>query len=157
MKRRDFLNWVGVGTLASSLPVALAACNPQASTDSSPVESEAAAPESAASETATSEDGFASIGTVTDLDATGSIVDKGFAAGPVVAIRDPANADAIIALDPRCPHQGCAVDWQADEAVFTCPCHGSKFGPDGSVVEGPATRELANYSAKIENDQVLVQ
>ncbi|MFM5891932.1 MAG: cytochrome B6, partial [Dolichospermum sp.] len=29
MKRRDFINWVGLGFLASSLPVAIAACSPE--------------------------------------------------------------------------------------------------------------------------------
>ncbi|MFO0173750.1 MAG: cytochrome B6, partial [Aphanizomenon sp.] len=29
MKRRDFINWVGLGCLASSLPVAIAACSPE--------------------------------------------------------------------------------------------------------------------------------
>lgn len=156
MKRRDFMGWVSVGTLAGSLPVVLAACNSETDTASTPSEAESAATEAPSTE-ATGEAGeFTAIGTVADLEANGSLVDKAFAAGPVVAIRDPANADEIIALDPRCPHQGCAVDWQADEAMFTCPCHGSKFGPDGVVQVGPAASDLPSYSAKIEGDQVLV-
>jgi Rieske Fe-S protein len=40
-----------------------------------------------------------------------------------------------------CTHQGCALNSvQADNIV--CPCHGSRFGLDGSVVTGPAQRPL---------------
>ncbi|MGB7442002.1 MAG: ubiquinol-cytochrome c reductase iron-sulfur subunit [Coleofasciculaceae cyanobacterium] len=147
MKRRDFMSWVGVGFLASSLPMALAACTPQ----DSPEKAEPTA------KTPASADGFAPLGSVADLDTKGALVDKGFAAGPVIAIRDPANADNVIALDLRCPHQGCSVEWQAKEAAFACPCHSSKFAPDGSVTNGPATTALKNYNAKIEDEQVLVK
>ena len=36
MKRRDFINWVGLGCLASSLPVAIAACSPESKTSAKP-------------------------------------------------------------------------------------------------------------------------
>ena len=42
---------------------------------------------------------------------------------------------------PRCPHLGCALRWNAAEHSWDCPCHGSRFGRDGGVLEGPAQRD----------------
>jgi Rieske Fe-S protein len=47
----------------------------------------------------------------------------------------------VRAYSGRCSHLGCRIDRViADEAV--CPCHGSRFRPDGTVAAGPATRPL---------------
>ena len=38
-----------------------------------------------------------------------------------------------------------------------CPCHGSKFGADGSLQVGPSTKPLENFETKQEGDLILVK
>lgn len=154
MKRREFGNLVGLGMIATSLPVAIAACKTQDTVSKAPAEEAAETPAVTIDETPRA-DGFAALGTVADLDTDGYISKKGFSAGPVIVVRDPANADSLIALNSLCTHQGCGVEWE--DNAFACPCHGSKFNTDGSVANGPATEPLAPYEAIIDGDLVLVK
>jgi len=162
MKRRAFMNWVGVSFMATSLPIAIAACSPtedtaEDTTAADPCAAEPCAATSAdASPDASSGEGdFVSVGTVADLDSAGYLTSEDFPGGAVIAIRDPANADSVLALSSVCTHNGCNVDWQSSE--FVCPCHGSKFSADGEVTNGPASEALSSYEAMIEGDQVLVK
>ena len=42
----------------------------------------------------------------------------------------------------RCPHLGCALKWNAAEHTWDCPCHGSRFTRDGTLIDNPATKDL---------------
>jgi cytochrome b6-f complex iron-sulfur subunit len=144
MNRREFLMWVGVGGVASSLPIAIAACSPQAKKSESPTSS-------------TRLDGFQSIGTVAELNQKGQILNKEFAAEGVLVVSNPANPKSLSAVNPTCTHRGCIVEWKADQKAFVCPCHDAKYGPDGKVLKGPAEKPLPTYEAKVEGDSVLVK
>lgn len=55
----------------------------------------------------------------------------------VVLFRD---AEGVYAISTVCTHLGCIV--KSTPEGFDCPCHGSRFAPDGSVVKGPAPKAL---------------
>ncbi|MEL6470096.1 MAG: ubiquinol-cytochrome c reductase iron-sulfur subunit [Cyanobacteria bacterium J06623_4] len=150
MRRRDFTNWIGVGAIATSLPIAIAACTPE----SEPSANDPAAEDGSAADKAATAGEFVAIGTITELAQKGFLADDDVLDDPVIVIEDPANPDGLIALSSKCTHTGCTVAWQED--LFACPCHGSKFNPDGSVVTGPASEPLAKYTAKIEGENILV-
>jgi Rieske Fe-S protein len=68
----------------------------------------------------------------------GAIVRVG---GKVVgAYRDAEGQVEAVGL--TCTHLGCTVRWNAAEATWDCPCHGSRFAPDGAVLDGPAVDPL---------------
>lgn len=49
---------------------------------------------------------------------------------------------SLHAVSLRCTHLGCLVHFNAAERSWDCPCHGSRFDVDGSVLEGPAMHPL---------------
>ena len=49
---------------------------------------------------------------------------------------------ALHAVSPDCTHMGCRVSWNKAEFSWDCPCHGSRFTPDGEIIQGPATQPL---------------
>jgi glycine/D-amino acid oxidase-like deaminating enzyme/nitrite reductase/ring-hydroxylating ferredoxin subunit len=48
----------------------------------------------------------------------------------------------VHAVSLRCTHMGCLLRYNGAERSWDCPCHGSRFDVDGSVLEGPAVRPL---------------
>jgi len=40
---------------------------------------------------------------------------------------------------PRCPHLGCALKYNPQEHSWDCPCHGSRFTDQGTLIDNPAT------------------
>ena len=137
MKRREFINWAGIGLIASYLPVALVACSESESTADTPDTNNAAE--------------LLSIGTVSQLEEAGSLLDE---KAKVLVIKD--SQGELIAVNPTCTHQGCIVDWEAEENQFICPCHNAKYASDGKVTGTPAQSPLPTYEVQEDNGQILV-
>ena len=60
--------------------------------------------------------------------------------GKIGVFRD--DAGALHAVSLRCTHLGCLTKWNDAERSWDCPCHGSRFDPDGNILAGPATKPL---------------
>lgn len=69
----------------------------------------------------------------------------------VAAWRSPQGE--LFAVSPVCTHMGCKVHWNSVETSWDCPCHGSRFQPDGSVIEGPALTPLARKLVRVGSGQ----
>ncbi len=136
MNRRDFFSLVGLGGLISASPVAIAACSNQ-TTSSQP-------------------GSFRAIGSLSDLEKKGFLLSQQNSNAPVLVLRDPNDAQRLLAVNPTCTHKGCTVEWKADDKHLFCPCHDAKFAADGKVLEGPAKDPLPTYEAKIEQDTIFV-
>jgi cytochrome b6-f complex iron-sulfur subunit len=131
MNRRDFMTFVGVGWVASSLPITIAACASQKNSQ-----------------------GWHTVGTVGDLDQTGQLLVTNSPVGPVLVIGT--SKTNVVAVNPTCTHKGCTVEWKGDGKKLQCPCHGSEFESDGKVLKGPAKKSLQTYAAKIDGNSVVV-
>jgi Rieske Fe-S protein len=53
---------------------------------------------------------------------------------------------AIYAFALSCPHQNTALRWEEGNKQFQCPKHHSKYRPDGTFIEGRATRGMDRYA-----------
>ncbi|MGI6852741.1 FAD-dependent oxidoreductase [Mesorhizobium sp. 1B3] len=56
------------------------------------------------------------------------------------------DAGRLHAVSATCTHKGCTVTWNNADRTWDCPCHGSIFAADGSVIHGPARKPLASVS-----------
>ncbi len=64
------------------------------------------------------------------------------------------DGDGVFALSTVCTHLGCIV--KQSTTGFDCPCHGSRFAPDGSVIRGPAPKALPWLAVSVSGGNVIV-
>ena len=76
---------------------------------------------------------------VADLPAGGGQVVE-YKGERLAVYREPTGA--LRALSAVCTHLGCLVGWNNAEQSWDCPCHGSRYAPDGAVINGPAVKAL---------------
>ncbi|GJP37973.1 hypothetical protein CLOM_g22417 [Closterium sp. NIES-68] len=69
----------------------------------------------------------------------GAVVSMGLRKAAVFRDKD----GLVHAYSATCPHLGCSVHWNPNDATFDCPCHGSQFDHHGRCINGPAKADLA--------------
>lgn len=74
----------------------------------------------------------------------GAVIRRGLK--KVAVYRD--KAGKLHEVSAVCTHLGCIVHWNSLEGTWDCPCHGSRFGIDGEVVNGPATTGLEKLASE---------
>jgi cytochrome b6-f complex iron-sulfur subunit len=73
----------------------------------------------------------------------------------VLVFRDAARK--LHALDARCTHEGCTVQYVPQDAVVWCACHNARFDVGGRVLAGPPPKPLPRYQVhEDEGGDVLV-
>lgn len=58
------------------------------------------------------------------------------------------NGSNVSVFAQNCSHLGCSIGFNQDAKTFDCPCHGSRFHLDGTVLRGPAQNPLSHLTWK---------
>jgi Rieske Fe-S protein len=67
------------------------------------------------------------------------------------------NQGKVEVLAINCSHLGCSVALNDSAKSFDCPCHGSRFHLDGSVLRGPAAYPLSHLTWKQGQDASTIE
>ena len=65
------------------------------------------------------------------------------------------NDGAFSAVLLRCTHRGCTVKPAGNR--LQCPCHGSQYTPDGTVINGPAPNDLVRYPVTADTEYLRIR
>ena len=65
-------------------------------------------------------------------------------------------AGKVYAFSLACPHQNTALRWNAEDNQFQCPKHKSRYKPDGTFIEGRATRDMDRLAVRRDGGFILV-
>lgn len=77
---------------------------------------------------------------------------QGLKGDPTYLIVQEDNTLQNYGINSICTHLGCVVPWNTAENKFKCPCHGSQYDPEGTVVRGPAPLPLALAHVDVGSD-----
>ena len=66
------------------------------------------------------------------------------------------SGKSVFAFALACPHQNTALRWDAGANRFQCPKHKSRYRPDGTFIEGRATRGMDRYAVRLVGSSVAV-
>jgi cytochrome b6-f complex iron-sulfur subunit len=67
------------------------------------------------------------------------------------------TASGFSAVTAICTHAQCVIEWDQGASRYECPCHGSQFAADGSVLKAPAIRALRLYMTELVGDTLTVK
>ena len=163
--RRTVLRAAGLAALTSGGVAVVAACAPAeeaAAPTTSPASSAPATSAPASSPAPSSPSPSEPAPSSAEVPEGPSVATSEVPVGGGVILKD---ADYVItqptagefkAFSKICTHQGCPVGSVSDGTI-NCPCHGSKFSiEDGSVVNPPASKPLAEAEVTVSGDRIVV-
>jgi len=68
----------------------------------------------------------------------------------ILVFEDPQQK--LCALEARCTHEGCTVQYVPGDSLIWCACHNGRFDLEGRVISGPPPRPLARWLAQRDPD-----
>lgn len=67
----------------------------------------------------------------------------------------PLATGGFSAVSTRCMHRGCPVEPTLEKMV--CPCHGSEYTHEGSVLKGPTRQALRRFQLAVDAGFVVIE
>lgn len=149
MDRKNFLRTAGSGALFAFLGISLTSCNVTSASDDDLPENE--------DNGAVTVDGNTVRLNLADDRLEGLRREGGWmvlSQASVIVVN--IDGDVIRAFTDVCPHASCRDSWQYQNQRFICTCHNSVFENDGSLVSGPAGRDLPEFAVEREGNSVTI-
>ena len=153
MKRRKILTWLGLGFGLSWFSNTLTGCSENSTTGTGEMTNQA----TSSSASTVNPEGYLKVGSTQELKTQQRLIFEQDNGDSLLVIQNKDDAAKVYAVDSRCSHRGCQVDWNADTQEIVCPCHGSTFKANGEAIAGPTKEPLKSFDAKIEGEDILVK
>jgi cytochrome b6-f complex iron-sulfur subunit len=141
MTRKDFFAKVGFGAATVLIPACVVGIATSCSSDAA---TSGAAPQPVAAGNFTVD---TSVGALSSNG--GFIVING-----IIIART--NSGSFLAFSSSCTHESVTLNYNSGGNQFVCPRHSSRFTSDGTVVSGPASRDLKQYQTSLSGTTLTV-
>jgi len=143
MERNEFLAKLGIGTVAVCMGCNMVSCSkgggpgPSSNNNNTPP-----------------------TGTTVNVDLTSSIKNIGeqTVSNGIIIVRLAAGntASSFTAVQVACTHEGNSINYNNSQSIFICPVHGGEFSKSGSLLQGPATSSLKQYTVTVTGTTLTV-
>jgi nitrite reductase/ring-hydroxylating ferredoxin subunit len=62
----------------------------------------------------------------------------------------------LYAFNLACPHENTALKWLPKDFRFQCPKHESRYQPNGTFIDGRATRHMDRLGVRLDDNMLVV-
>jgi cytochrome b6-f complex iron-sulfur subunit len=142
MERNEFLAKLGIGTLAVCMGCNMVSCSKSGSPGPSNGNNTPPAG------TTVNVDLNSTIKNVGDQTVNNGII--------IVRLATGNTASSFTAVQVACTHEGNSINYNNSQGIFICPVHGSEFSKTGSLLQGPATSSLKQYTVSVTGTTLTV-